>query len=64
MQRVDLGLAIRSRWPLVERLGCAFNQLAFPLRDLIRMHVELLGQIGERAIALNGGQRYLGLEGR
>jgi hypothetical protein len=41
-----------------------FEQLALPLCDLVRMDIEFLSQFGERAIALNGGQRYLGLEDR
>ena len=36
--------------------------MAFPLRDLIRVHVELLGQLAERPLTLNGSQRTLALK--
>src|SRR5213595_1385382 len=35
-----------------------------PRCDLVGVHVELLGKLSKRAIALDGSKRHLGLEGR
>src|SRR5215212_775645 len=40
------------------------NQLALPGGDLARVHIVLLRQFGQRRLALDRGQRHLGLEGR
>lgn len=37
-------------------------QLATPRRDLVRMHVKLLRQLGQRLLALHGSQCHLRLE--
>ena len=37
-------------------------QLATPRRDLVRMHVKLLHQLGQRLLALHGSQCHLRLE--
>ena len=42
----------------------SLQELRAPLRDLVGMHVELLSQLGQRPLALDGGQRHLGLESR
>jgi hypothetical protein len=40
------------------------KELVFPLLDLVRMHVELLGQFNKRLLAPDGGKRHLRLESR
>ena len=47
-----------------EHIGCPFLELCFPRRDLIGVDVELLRQLSQCSIALDGGKRHLGLEGR
>jgi hypothetical protein len=47
-----------------ENPGRAFKQLGFPLRDLVGVNVELLRQLGQRLLALQGGQGHLRLECR
>src|SRR4249919_3730226 len=42
----------------------ALQELAAPLRDLVRMHVELLRQLRQRLLTLDGRYRHLRLEGR
>jgi hypothetical protein len=56
----------RARFDLVasENPGRSFEALAAPLRDLVRMHVELLRQFRHRLLALDCGQSYLRLESR
>ena len=41
-----------------------FQQLAAPDRDLVRVNVKLLRQLGQRLLALHGSQGHLRLEGR
>ncbi len=41
-----------------------FQKLRAPLRDLVGVNVELLRQLGQRPLALDGRQRHLRLEGR
>jgi len=43
---------------------CAFQQLAAPDRDLVRLNVELPHQLGQRLFALHGSQGHLRLEDR
>ena len=50
--------------PGPKTLGSAALKLRFPRRDLIGVDVEMLGQLGYRPVALDGGQRHLRLEGR
>ena len=38
-----------------EHIGCPFLELCFPRRDLIGVDVELLRQLGQCSIALDGG---------
>ena len=45
-----------------ENPGSAILQLCLPGDDLRRMHVKQLGQLGQRLLALDGGQRHLRLE--
>ncbi len=54
------------RLPLVgaENSRRPVEQLAPPLSDLVRMDIELLGQFGQRFVALHGGQSHLRLESR
>ena len=40
------------------------SKLGLPGRDLIGVDVEMLGQLGQRPVALDGGKRHLRLEGR
>ena len=44
--------------------GSPFEKLRSPGRDLVRMDIELLGQFGQRLLALDSGQSHLRLEGR
>src|SRR3954467_10593341 len=63
----DLDVDRRSRvgpGAITEDRRRALQELAAPLRDLVRMHVELLGQLGQRLLALDGRYRHLRLEGR
>jgi hypothetical protein len=44
--------------------GSAFQQLPAPRRDLVRMDIKLLRQLGQRLVPFDGGQSHLRLEGR
>jgi hypothetical protein len=44
--------------------GSPLQKLCFPLRDLVDVHVELLRQLDQRLLALQGSQRHLCLECR
>ena len=46
---------LRSRGKYFQRL---FLQLRLPLRDLVRMHVELFGQFRQRPLAINQCDRH------
>ena len=68
-QLTDLGmqrLQIRFTLALLRNAGKyvrgPFQQLAVPLRDLIRMHIQLLRQRRKGLITLEGGNRHLRLE--
>jgi len=41
--------------------GSPLQKLCFPLRDLVDVHVELLRQLDQRLLALQGSQRHLAL---
>src|SRR5262249_41003659 len=45
-----------------EHLGDLIEKLRFPLRDLLRVHIEALSELGERLVTLDGSQGYLGFE--
>src|SRR4051794_4230234 len=69
----DLGMEHRQihRRPLIvaatlraKQPGCPVEQLRLPLGDLVGMNVELLCQLGQRLLALDGGQSHLRLESR
>jgi hypothetical protein len=47
-----------------ENIGSPALELRFTRRDLIGVNVELLRQLRQRSIALDGGKRYFRLEGR
>jgi hypothetical protein len=47
-----------------EHIGSATFELRFPRRDLIGVDVELLRQLSQGPIALEGSKRHLCLEGR
>ena len=47
-----------------EHARCALQKLRAPLRDLVRVHVELLGQLSQRLLASDGRQCDLRFEGR
>ena len=47
-----------------EHIGCPFLELCFPRPDLIGVDVELLRQLSQCSIALDGGKSHLGLEAR
>src|SRR3954447_5336568 len=44
--------------------GCPVEKLRLPLSNLVGMNVELLSQLGQRLLALDGGQSHLRLESR
>jgi len=50
-RRVSLGAITEDR-------RRALQQLAAPLRDLVRVDVELLGQLRQRLVALDGRYRH------
>ena len=60
--QIDRGL-IRSQLA-AEHIGRLGQQLVLPVGDLVGVYVMLLCQLGQRLVAPNGGQRYLGLECR
>jgi hypothetical protein len=47
-----------------EHAGGSVEELGFPLGDLVGMHIELLGQLGQGLLALHGSQGHFGLESR
>jgi hypothetical protein len=51
-----------SQW--TEHIGGPALKLGLPRRDLIGMHVELVRQLSQCSIALDGGKRHLRLESR
>ena len=55
----DAALGFRTEHP-----GGSVQELSLPGRDLVRVHVELLRQLGQRLLALHRSQRHLRLEGR
>src|SRR5476651_909812 len=65
MQRlhIDRGRG-RRRAAQAEYVRCSTLELGFPGRHLIGVDVEMLGQLGQRPIALDGGKRHLRLESR
>ena len=46
-----------------EDLDGAGEQLLAPRADLVRVELEALGELGQRGIAFQRGERHLGLEG-
>ena len=58
---LPLGMCRFDRTGAEHMLGLR-HQLLLPVLDLIRVHLELLGQIGQGTLASNGGQRDLGLK--
>src|SRR6476660_4937548 len=50
--------------PRAEHVGSPALKLGFPGGDLIGVDVEMLGQLGQCPVALDGGKRHLRLEGR
>jgi hypothetical protein len=46
-----------------ENIGSPALELRLPRYDLIGVHVELLCQLNQRSIALDGGKRHSRLEG-
>jgi hypothetical protein len=47
-----------------EGFSRTFEQLGFPLNNRVGMNIETFGELGCGLIALDGGDRHLGLEGR
>ena len=62
MQRLD----VRQMLPLVRSggkyLDGPLQQLGFPLRDLVRVHIAALGQLCQRLITLDDSYRHLCFE--
>ncbi|MGY3079162.1 hypothetical protein ACVWZZ_005570 [Bradyrhizobium sp. LM6.10] len=54
----------RCRGTCPENVRGTALQLGLPRRDLIGVDIKVLGQLRQRSIALDGGQRYFRLEGR
>ena len=66
MQRLDVDRG-RGRYASGRRAEPAdspLEQLRAPLRDLVRMHIELLRQFRQRCLAANGRKRHLRFESR
>ncbi len=53
---------VRCRARCAEHIRSALLQLPFPFRDLVRMHIELLRQFGQRLLAFDRCQRQLCFE--
>ncbi len=58
---LPLGMRSLDRTGAEHMLGLR-HQLLLPVLDLIRVHLELLGQIGQGTLSSNCGQRDLGLK--
>ena len=58
---LPLGMRRLDR-PGAEHMLGLRHQLLLPVLDLIRVHLELLGQIGQGALSPDCGQRDLGLK--
>ncbi len=56
--------AAASLFVLAKHPGRAFEELRFPLGDLIGVDVEVLRQLGERLLPLQSGQGHLRLKAR
>jgi len=71
-QLADLGVQLLNallrilgqRLSVGEELGGVLEQLLLPGRDLRRMHLMLLSELGERLVAADRLQGDLGFEGR
>lgn len=65
MQRLHVdrgwGCSIAAR---TEHVGGGFLKLRLPLRDLVRVHVKMLGKLSLCHLAPNRGKRHFRLEGR
>src|ERR1700730_17862309 len=57
--RGGIGTSLSPEYP-----DSSFEQLHLPLGDLIGMDVELLGQFGQRLLALDRSQSHFSLESR
>ena len=64
MQRLDIGTVLALLGRSREDFRGAVQQLGLPLRDLVRMHIEPLRQLGQGLVAPDGGNGHLGLERR
>ncbi|KGD45393.1 hypothetical protein DO72_5944 [Burkholderia pseudomallei] len=66
MQRFQINRWLVRRWRCAraEHVRRTLLQLPFPFRDLVRMHIELLCQFCQRALALDRSQRHFRLERR
>ena len=64
MQRFEIDRRGLVRSGLAEDARDALLQLALPLRNLVGMDVELLGQLGQHLLTLDRGQGHLRLECR
>jgi hypothetical protein len=62
VQRFDIGAGRLALSGGRKELHRPFRELALPLRDLIRVDVELLGQLRQGAVAFQRGEGHLGLE--
>ena len=54
----------RLGFAVAEDASRAFEKLALPLRDLVGVNIEKLGQFAQRLLAPEGGKRHLRLESR
>ena len=63
MQRLHVDRRLRRgvAAPGTEHIRSSALKLRLPPRDLVGMHVELLGKLSHRSLALDGGKRHLRL---
>lgn len=52
-RHIDLGLLLNPVLP--KNRGCALLQPRLPVRDLVGVNIELLGQLSQRLVPLQGG---------
>ncbi|OMW15784.1 hypothetical protein AQ925_29205 [Burkholderia pseudomallei] len=55
---------VRRRARRAKHIDRTLLQLPLPFRDLVRMHIELLRQFGQRPLAFDCRQRHLRFERR
>src|ERR1035437_9211072 len=65
MQGGNINLGVGRIIPTLPEDACgAFLKPVLPLRNLVRMHIEVLRKLGKGFFALQSGQCHLGFKGR